>query len=72
MFLLDGVKKPEAMSRSEEPKKRTLMADFTNEHVSLRVDKQGGCVTRVEHLLEPVAADDSRGAPQLSQSVVPS
>jgi PAS domain S-box-containing protein len=50
----------EAMSRSEEPKKLTLRTDFTDDHVSLEVENNGGCVTSVEHLLEAVVADESR------------
>jgi nitrogen fixation/metabolism regulation signal transduction histidine kinase len=50
------------MSRSEKPKKLTLRTDFTDDHVSLEVENNGGCVTSVEHLLEAVLADESRGA----------
>jgi len=50
----------EAMSRSEEPKKLTLRTDFTDDHVSLEIENNGGCVTSVEHLLEAVVADESR------------
>jgi PAS domain-containing protein len=51
----------EAMSRSKEAKKLTLRTDFTDAHVSLEVEINGGCVTTVEHLLEAVVADESRG-----------
>jgi PAS domain S-box-containing protein len=50
----------EAMSQSEEPKKLTLRTDFTDDHVSLEVENNGGCVTSVEHLLEAVFANKSR------------
>jgi C4-dicarboxylate-specific signal transduction histidine kinase len=46
----------EAMSRSEEPKELTLRTDFTDDHVSLEVENNGGCVTSVEDLLEAVVA----------------
>jgi PAS domain S-box-containing protein len=51
----------EAISRSKEPKKLTLRTDFTDDHVSLEVEINGGCITTVEHLLEAVVADESRG-----------
>jgi PAS domain S-box-containing protein len=51
----------EAMSRSEEPKKLTLRTDFTDDHVSLEVENNGGCVTSAEHMLDTVVADESRG-----------
>jgi PAS domain S-box-containing protein len=63
----------EAMSRSEEPKKLTLRTDFTDDHVSLEVENNGGCVTSVEHLLEAVLADESRGtvvALAISRSII--
>jgi PAS domain S-box-containing protein len=63
----------EAMSRSEEPKKLTLRTDFTDDHVSLEVQNNGGCVTNVEHLLEAVVADESRGtvvALAISRSII--
>jgi len=63
----------EAMSRSEEPKKLTLRTDFTDDHVSLEIENNGGCVTSVEHLLEAVVADESRGtvvALAISRSIV--
>ena len=55
-LLVDG-----AMSRSEEPKKLTLRTDFTNDHVSLEVENNGGCVASAEHMLDTVVADESRG-----------
>jgi PAS domain S-box-containing protein len=63
----------EAMSRSEEPKKLTLRTDFTNDHVSLEVQNNGCCITSVEHLLEAVVADESRGtvvAFAISRSII--
>jgi len=63
----------EAMSRSEEPKKLTLRTDFTDDHVSLEVENNGGCVTSAEHLLEAVVADESRGtavALAISRSII--
>jgi C4-dicarboxylate-specific signal transduction histidine kinase len=51
----------EATCRFEEPKKLTLRTDFTDDHVSLEVENNGGCVTSVEHMLEAVVADESRG-----------
>jgi hypothetical protein len=51
----------EATCRFEEPKKLTLRTDFTDYHVSLEVENNGGCVTSVEHMLEAVVADESRG-----------
>jgi C4-dicarboxylate-specific signal transduction histidine kinase len=63
----------EAMSRSEEPKKLTLRTDFTDDHVSLEVENNGGCVTSVEPLLEVVVADKSRGtvvALAISRSII--
>ena len=62
-----------AMSRYEEPKKLTLRTDFTDDHVSLEVENSGGCVTSVEHLLEAVVADESRGtvvALAISRSII--
>jgi PAS domain S-box-containing protein len=50
----------EAMSRPEEPKKLTLRTDFTDDHVSLEVENNGGCVASVEQLLEAAVADESR------------
>jgi len=63
----------EAMSRSEEPKKLTLRTDFTDDHVSLEVENNGGCVTSVEHLLEAVIADESLGTVEalaISRSII--
>jgi PAS domain S-box-containing protein len=63
----------EAMSRSKEPKKLTLRTDFTDDHVSLEVEINGGCVTTVEHLLEAVVADEPRGtvlALAISRSII--
>jgi signal transduction histidine kinase len=63
----------EAMSRYEEPRKLTLRTDFTDDHVSLEVENNGGCVTSVEHLLEAVVADESRGtvvALAISRSII--
>jgi PAS domain S-box-containing protein len=63
----------EAMSRSKETKKLTLRTDFTNDHVSLEVEINGGCVTTVEHQLEAVVADESRGtvlALAISRSII--
>jgi PAS domain-containing protein len=68
-LLVDGY---EAMSRTKEPKKLTLRTDFTDAHVSLEVEINGSCVTTVEHLLEAVVANESRGTVLPSQSVVPS
>jgi nitrogen fixation/metabolism regulation signal transduction histidine kinase len=61
------------MSRSEEPKKLTVRTDFTEDHVSLEVESNGSCVTSVEHLPEPVVADESRGtvvALAISRSII--
>ena len=52
----------EAMYRFEEPKKLTLRTGFTDDHVSLEVENNGGCITSVEHMLKAVVADGSRGA----------
>jgi PAS domain-containing protein len=63
----------EAMSRSEEPRKLTLRTDFTDDNVSLEIENSGGCVTSVEHLLEAVVADESRGtvvALAISRSII--
>jgi C4-dicarboxylate-specific signal transduction histidine kinase len=63
----------EAMSRCEEPKKLTVRTDFTDDHVSLEVQNNGCCITSVEHLLEPVVADESRGtvvAFAISRSII--
>jgi signal transduction histidine kinase len=63
----------EAMSRSKESKKLTLRTDFTDDHVRLEVEINGGCVTTVEHLLEAVVADESRGtvlALAISRSII--
>ena len=63
----------EAMSRSEEPKKLMLTTDFTDDHVSLEVENNGGSVTSVEGLLEAVVADESRGtvvALAISRSII--
>jgi PAS domain S-box-containing protein len=63
----------EAMSRSEEPKKLMLTTDFTDDHVSLEVENNGGAVTSVEGLLEAVVADESRGtvvALAISRSII--
>lgn len=61
------------MSRPEKPKKLTLRIDFTSDHISLEVENNGGCVTSVEHLLEAVLADESRGtvaALAISHSII--
>jgi PAS domain S-box-containing protein len=63
----------EAMSRSEGPRKLTLRTGFTDDHVSLEVENNGGCVASVEHLLEAVVADESRGtvvALAISRSII--
>ena len=63
----------EAMARSEEPRKLTMRTDFTNDRVILEVEDNGGCVTRVEHLLEAIVADESRGtfvALAISRSII--
>jgi nitrogen fixation/metabolism regulation signal transduction histidine kinase len=63
----------EAMSRSEKPKKLTLRTDSTDDHVILEVENNGECVTSVEHLLEAVVADESRGtvvALAISRSII--
>jgi C4-dicarboxylate-specific signal transduction histidine kinase len=63
----------EAMARSQEPKKLTLRTDFTDDHVSLEVENNGGCVASLEHLLEAVVADESRGtvvALAISRSII--
>jgi signal transduction histidine kinase len=51
----------EATYRFEEPKKLTLRTYFTDDHVSLEVENSGGCVASVEHVLDTVLADESRG-----------
>jgi signal transduction histidine kinase len=61
------------MSRSEEPKKLTLRTDFTDDHVSLEVENSGGCVASVEHMLDTVLAEESRGtvvALAISRSII--
>jgi PAS domain S-box-containing protein len=63
----------EAMSRSEEAKKLTLRTDFTDDHISLEVENNGGRVISVEHLLEAVLEDESRGtavALAISRSII--
>jgi PAS domain S-box-containing protein len=63
----------EAKSRSEEPKKLTLRTDYTDDHVSLELEDNGGCVTSAEHLLEAVFPDESRGtvvALAISRSII--
>ena len=63
----------EAMSRSQEPKKLTLRTDFTDDHVSLEVENDGGCVIHVERPLEALVADESRGtvvALAISRSII--
>jgi PAS domain S-box-containing protein len=63
----------ESMCRSEEPKKLTLKTDFTDDHVSLEVENNGGCITSVGHLLEAVVADELPGtavALAISRSVI--
>jgi PAS domain S-box-containing protein len=63
----------EAMCRFEEPKKLTLRTDFTDDHVSFEVENNGGCVNSVEHMLEAVVADESRGtvvALAISRSII--
>lgn len=63
----------EAMSRSEGPKKLTLRTGFTDDRVSLEVENNGGYVANVEHLLEAVLADESRGtvvALAISRSII--
>ena len=63
----------EAMSRSEEPKKLTLKTNFTDNHVSLEVENNGGCVASMEHMLDTVVADESRGtvvALAISRSII--
>src|SRR5260370_10143248 len=52
----------EAMSRSEEPKKLTLRTDFTDDHVSLEVENNGGFGNKFDGLLESVRAEMSTGA----------
>jgi len=50
-----------------------MRTDFTNDRVILEVEDNGGCVTRVEHLLEAVVADESRGtvvALAISRSII--
>jgi hypothetical protein len=50
-----------------------LRTDFTDDHVGLEVEINGGCVTTVEHLLEAVVADESRGtvlALAISRSII--
>jgi PAS domain S-box-containing protein len=63
----------EAMYRFEEPKKLWLRTDFTDDHVSLEVENSGGCVTSVNHMLEAVVSDESRGtvvALAISRSII--
>jgi PAS domain S-box-containing protein len=63
----------EAMYRFDEPKKLTLRTDFTDDHVSLEVENSGGCVASVEHMLDTVLADQSRGtgvALAVSRSII--
>jgi PAS domain S-box-containing protein len=63
----------EAIYRFEEPKKLTLRTHFTEDHVSLEVENNGGCTTSVEHMLEAVVADESRGtvvALAISRSII--
>jgi PAS domain S-box-containing protein len=63
----------EAMYRFEEPKKLTLRTGFTDDRVSLEVENSGGCVASVEHMLDTVIADESRGtvvALAISRSIV--
>jgi C4-dicarboxylate-specific signal transduction histidine kinase len=63
----------EAMYRFEEPKKLTLRAGFTDDHVSLGVENNGGCTATVEHMLEAVVVDESQGtvmALAVSRSII--
>jgi C4-dicarboxylate-specific signal transduction histidine kinase len=63
----------DAIYRFEEPKKLTLRTDFTDDHVSLEVENSGGCVASVEHMLDTVVADVSRGtvvALAISRSII--
>jgi PAS domain S-box-containing protein len=63
----------EPMSRCEEPRTLTVRTDFTDNHVSLEVERNGGCVTDVAHPLEAVVADESRGTVvtlEISRSII--
>jgi PAS domain S-box-containing protein len=63
----------EAISSSEEPRKLTLRTRFTGDIVSLEVEDSGGYVSSVEHLLETLVADESRGtvaALAISRSII--
>jgi hypothetical protein len=62
----------EAISRSGREKKLTI-TNFFGERVCLEVQDNGGCLTSVEHLLEAVVADESRGtvvALAISRSII--
>jgi PAS domain-containing protein len=62
-----------SMSRSKESKKLTLRTGFTDEYVSLEVENNGGCVASVEHMLQAVIGDESRGtvvALAISRSII--
>jgi PAS domain-containing protein len=62
-----------AIYRFEEPKKLTLRTDFTDDYVSLEVENSGGCVASVEHMLDAVVTDVSRGtvmALAISRSII--
>jgi signal transduction histidine kinase len=63
----------EAISRSGREKKLTIITNFFGERVCLEVQDNGGCLTSVEHLLEAVVADESRGtvvALAISRSII--
>jgi C4-dicarboxylate-specific signal transduction histidine kinase len=52
----------EAISRSERPKELAIRTGFCADNVCLEVQDNGGCIANLEHLLEAVFADESRGS----------
>ena len=52
----------EAISRSERPKELTIGTSFFDDNVFIEVQDNGGCIADLEHLLEAVFGDESRGA----------
>ena len=63
----------EAISRSERPKALTVRTNSFGENVCLEVQDNGGCIVDLEHLLEAIFTDESRGtvvALAVSRSII--
>jgi nitrogen-specific signal transduction histidine kinase len=70
MSLVDAC---EAISRPERPKELTIRTSFFDDNVCFEVQNNGGCITDLEHLLEAVFANESRGtvvALAVSRSII--